>query len=130
MSGRPHRTGSHSHESGGTPVRRQFVKYTFFKVAAAWRGLPATERASINQAVVAILETFAARMLVRIYSTIGTRGDCDLLLWTVSDRLEDFTELTSQLFGSRIGVHLEMPYSYLAMTRRSQYIDNHTHEGQ
>ena len=130
MSGRPHGTGSHSHESGGAPVSRQFVKYTFFKVAASWRGLPANERDSINQEVVNILETFAARMLVRIYSTVGTRGDCDLMLWTVSDRLEDFTELTSQLFGSRMGVYLEMPYSYLAMTRRSQYIDNHTHEGQ
>ena len=69
-------------------------------------------------------------MLVRIFSTVGTRGDCDLMLWTVSDRLEDFTELTSQLFGSRMGVYLDVPYSYLAMTRRSQYIDNHTHEGQ
>lgn len=99
-------------------------------MATAWRGLPANERASINQEVTEILETFAARMLVRIYSTVGTRGDCDLMLWTVSDRLEDFQELTSQLFGSRMGVYLEMPYSYLAMTRRSQYIDNHTHEGQ
>jgi chlorite dismutase len=116
--------------SGGAPVRRQFVKYTFFKVATAWRGLPAHERASINQEVVSILEAFAARMLVRVYSTVGTRGDCDLMLWTVSDRLEDFQELTSQLFGSRMGVYLEMPYSYLAMTRRSLYIDNHVHEGQ
>lgn len=106
------------------------MKYTFFKVAAAWRGLPAHERAAINQDVVSILEAFAAKMLVRVFSTVGTRGDCDLMLWTVSDRLEDFQELTSQLFGSRMGVYLEMPYSYLAMTRRSQYIDNHTHEGQ
>ena len=84
----------------------------------------------INQEVVNILETFAGRMLVRIFSTVGTRGDSDLMLWTVSDRLEDFTELTSQLFGSRMGVYLDVPYSYLAMTRRSQYIDKHTHEGQ
>jgi chlorite dismutase len=52
------------------------------------------------------------------------------MLWTVSDRLEDFQELTSRLYGSQMGVHLEMPHSYLAMTRRSQYVDNHTHEGQ
>jgi chlorite dismutase len=130
MSGRPHGHGSHSSGSGGPPVRRQFVKYTFFKVASAWRGLPAEERATINQDVVSILEAFASRMLVRVFSTVGTRGDCDLMVWTVSDRLEDFQELTSQLFGSRMGVYLEMPYSYLAMTRRSQYIDNHVHEGQ
>jgi chlorite dismutase len=110
--------------------QRQFVKYTFFKVAPAWRALPVAERDAQKREVVAILESFAARMLVRTYSTVGTRGDCDLALWTVSDRLEDFTELTSQIFGSAMGPYLEMPYSYLAMTRRSQYIEKHVHEGQ
>ena len=83
--------------------QRQFVKYTFFKVAAAWRGLPADERAAMKQEVADVLETFAERMLLRVYSTVGTRGDCDLMLWTVSDRLEDFQELTSRLFGSQHG---------------------------
>jgi len=110
--------------------QRQFVKYTFFKVAPAWRGLPVAEREAQKREVVEILESFAARMLVRTYSTVGTRPDCDLAVWTVSDRLEDFTELTTALFGSEMGRHLEMPYSYLAMTRRSQYIDKHVHEGQ
>ncbi len=110
--------------------QRQFVKYTFFKVAPAWRGLPAAEREAQKREVVDILESFAGRMLVRTYSTVGTRGDCDLLVWTVSDRLEDFTELTSQLFGSAMGGYLEIPHSYLAMTRRSQYIEKHVHEGQ
>jgi len=110
--------------------QRQFVKYTFFKVAPAWRGLPRSEREAQKREVVGLLESFAERMLVRTYSTVGTRGDCDLMVWTVSDRLEDFTELTSALFGSQMGTYLEMPYSYLAMTRRSQYIDKHVHEGQ
>ena len=30
----------------------------------------------------------------------------------------------------KMGVYLEMPHSYLAMTRRSQYVDKHVHEGQ
>jgi chlorite dismutase len=116
--------------SSGRASQRQFVKYTFFKVAPAWRGLPADERAAMKQEVGDVLEAFAERMLVRIYSTVGTRGDCDLMVWTVSDRLEEFQALTSRLFGSRMGVYLEMPYSYLAMTRRSQYVDKHVHEGQ
>ena len=110
--------------------QRQFVKYTFFKVAPAWRGLPRAEREAQKRELVGILESFAERMLVRTYSTVGTRGDCDLMVWTVSDRLEDFTELTAALFGSQMGTYLELPYSYLAMTRRSQYIDKHVHEGQ
>jgi chlorite dismutase len=126
MTSRPPHTGS----GGGRPVQRQFVKYTFLKVAPAWRGLPEAERAAMKQEVVDVLEAFAERMLIRIYSTVGTRGDCDLMLWTVSDRLEDFHELTSRLFGAQIGPYLELPYSYLAMTRRSQYVDKHVHEGQ
>ena len=126
MASRPPHTGS----GGGRPVQRQFVKYTFLKVAPAWRGLPPDDQAVMKQEVADILETFAERMLIRVYSTVGTRGDCDLMLWTVSDRLEDFQELTSRLFGAKIGAYLEMPYSYLAMTRRSQYVDKHVHEGQ
>jgi chlorite dismutase len=126
MASRPPSTGSGT----GRSSQRQFVKYTFFKVAPVWRGLPADERAAMKQEVVDVLEAFAERMLIRVYSTVGTRGDCDLMLWTVSDRLEDFQELTSRLFGAKIGRFLELPYSYLAMTRRSQYIDKHVHEGQ
>jgi len=84
----------------------------------------------MKQEVTDVLETSAERMLIRVYSTVGTRGDCDLMVWTVSDRLEDFQELTSRLFGSKLGEYLEMPYSYLAMTRRSQYVDKHVHDGQ
>jgi chlorite dismutase len=120
----------HTDSGGGRPVQRQFVKYTFLKVAATWRGLPADERAAMKQEVADVLEAFAERMLIRVYSTVGTRGDCDLMLWTVSDRLEDFQDLTARLFGAKLGSYLEMPYSYLAMTRRSQYVDKHVHEGQ
>jgi chlorite dismutase len=126
MASRPPSTGS----GAGRSSQRQFVKYTFFKVAPVWRGLPADERAAMKQEVVDILEAFAERMLIRVYSTVGTRGDCDLMLWTVSDRLEDFQEFISRLFGAKIGPFLELPYSYLAMTRRSQYVDKHVHEGQ
>jgi len=129
MASRPPHTGPRIGPSGQA-ANRQFVKYTFFKVAPAWRGLPADERAAMKQEIIDILDSFAGRMLLRVYSTVGTRGDCDLMLWTVGDRLEDFQELTSRLFGARIGMYLEMPYSYLAMTRRSQYVDNHVHEGQ
>jgi chlorite dismutase len=131
MASRPPSAGaSIGSSTTGRTSQRQFVKYTFFKVAPAWRDLPADERAAMKQEVVDVLEAFAERMLLRVYSTVGTRGDCDLMLWTVSDRLEDFQELTSRLFGSRLGVYLDVPHSYLAMTRRSQYVEKHVHAGQ
>jgi chlorite dismutase len=110
--------------------QRQFVKYTFLKVQPAWRGRLADERQADKDEVAGLIEEFAERLMVRTYSTVGTRGDCDLLLWTVGDRLEDIQELVSRLFGSRMGPYLEVPHSYLAMTRRSQYVEKHQHEGQ
>jgi chlorite dismutase len=66
--------------------------------------------------------------VLRAYSTLGTRGDADFMLWMVSERLEDFQELQSAMLGTEMGRHLDTPYSYLAMTRRSQYVDKHVHE--
>ena len=113
-----------------TTERRQFVKYTFFKVQPAWRGLARQERDACKSELLGVLEEFADRLMIRTYSTVGMRGDCDLLLWTVSDSLEDLQRLTSCLFGTRIAPFLETPHSYLAMTKKSIYVDKHQHEGQ
>jgi chlorite dismutase len=76
-----------------------------------------------------VLRQFKERMaLLRAYSTLGTRGDADFVLWMVSERLEDFQELQSAILDTAMGVHFETPYSYLAMTRRSQYVDKHVHD--
>jgi len=53
---------------------------------------------------------------------VGIRGDADLLLWQIGDRLEDFQALATQLFSTAMGPYLAAPYSYLAMTRRSIYV--------
>jgi chlorite dismutase len=50
------------------------------------------------------------------------------MLWMVSERLEHFQELQSAVLGTSMGIHLETPYSFLAMTRRSQYVDRHVHD--
>jgi chlorite dismutase len=77
------------------------------------------------------IEPFAERMpVLRAYSTLGTRADADFLLWQVTERLEDFQELHAAILRTQMGQHLDTPYSYLAMTKRSQYVDRHEHPGQ
>src|SRR5207245_286575 len=79
-------------------------------------------------ALLAALEPFAERLpVLRAYSTLGTRADTDFLLWMVTERLEDFQELQAAVLRSPMGAHLDTPYSYLAMTKRSQYVDRHEH---
>ena len=67
-------------------------------------------------------------MQVRTYSLVGLRSDADLLLWCSAHSLEGHQELATLLNRTRLGPYLETPYSYLAMTRRSPYVDDHRHE--
>ncbi len=69
-------------------------------------------------------------MIVKSFSLIGTRGDSDFMLWTISERLEDFQNLLSEVLRSRLGRFISTPYSYLSMTRKSEYIRDHRHPGQ
>ena len=59
---------------------RHFVKYTFLKVDPAWRRLDPEQRAAHKREFVAACEDFASERLLRAFSTVGTRGDCDLML--------------------------------------------------
>ena len=45
-------------------------------------------------------------------------------------QLELFQEMTSKLLATGLGKYLTTPYSYLAMTKRSIYVDHHVHENQ
>jgi chlorite dismutase len=97
--------------------RRQVVKFSFYKVAPEWRLLPPAEREAGKDAFVRTVDAFASRLQVRSYTTAGTRGDCDFLLWRIGERLVDFQELATEIMRTPMGPDLSMPYSYLAMTR-------------
>ena len=113
------------------PATRQYVRYAFYKISQEWLRRSVDERQADKSNLAAVLERFGERMVVlRTYSTVGTRGDCDLMIWSVSERLEDFTELSTALNASRLGPYLDTAYSYLAMTKRSMYVSEHRHPGQ
>ena len=78
----------------------------------------------------AVVEEFASHNLIRSYSLVGLRGDVDFLLWQASDTLEDLQEMATRFWNTGLGRYLHQPYSYLAMTSRSQYVDGHRHVGQ
>jgi chlorite dismutase len=112
------------------PTARQYLRYLFYKVRPTWwHDVPADEHAAHHAELAQVLQQFKERMAVlRAYTTLGTRGDTDFMLWMVSERLEDFQELQSAMLDTTMGRHLDTPYSYLAMTRRSQYVDKHVHD--
>ena len=104
-----------------TESQGQYVAYTFYKVDPAWRRLPVEERAAGKDAFADVVEDFAERMDVRMYSVTGVRPDADFFLWKITDRYQDLGELGAALNGTPLAGWLETPYSYLATTKPSQY---------
>jgi chlorite dismutase len=106
------------------PHPRQFVKYTFYRADLAWRSLPEEERAAARKELAALLEEWRERIpMCRTYSTVGMRGDADMLVWAAAKTLEEIRDLETQVRRTALGRFLEVPHSYLAMTRRSPYED-------
>ncbi|MEX0800758.1 MAG: chlorite dismutase family protein [Dehalococcoidia bacterium] len=110
--------GKHPPKADG---RRQVVKFSFYRVDPAWRRLPRDEREDVKRELVRAIESFGDRLLTRTYSLVGMRGDADLLLWQIADGMDDVQALATAVMSSGMGPYLSMPYSYLAMTRRSIY---------
>src|ERR1700755_59246 len=102
---------------------RQFVKYTFLKVDPAWRRLDPAEREVHKREVIAACENFAQERLLRAFSLGGTRGDADLLLLSQAANLERIHEFNVVLAQSGVMAWCETPYSFLAMTKPSEYSD-------
>jgi chlorite dismutase len=102
---------------------RHFVKYTFLKVDPAWRRLPDDQRGADKREFLAACEDFAAERLLRAFSTVGTRGDTDLMLLSQATNLERIHEFHVVLAQSGLMKWCSTPYSYLAMTKPSEYSD-------
>jgi chlorite dismutase len=109
---------------------RRYLKYTFFKLLPSWRTETGNAREEAKDSLARILKRFSELMIVKPFSLFGTRSDADFMLWTISEKLEDFQELISEIMKSPMGRHVATPYSYLSMTRRSEYIRDHRHPGQ
>jgi len=111
-------------------ARRQFVNFTFGKIDPAWRRLPEEERTRGKQEFIRAVEEYTGKIITIPYTLVGIRGDCDFMLWRIGYELELFQEQMSRMLSTGLGRYMTVPYSYLAMTKRSIYVDHHVHEGQ
>jgi len=102
---------------------RNFVKFTFFRVLPEWRRLPASERAEHKREFAAACREFGEDHLLRSYSLVGTRGDCDLMVRALAPSLDPIHELHVLLNQSGLMRYAEISHSFLAMTKESVYSD-------
>jgi chlorite dismutase len=100
---------------------RTFAKFTFFKLDPAWQRRDLEARAEDKREFLAACEDFSQDRSLRAYSTVGTRGDTDLLLLSQSPILDDIHTFHVVLAQSGLAKWMTTPHSYLAMTKRSPY---------
>jgi chlorite dismutase len=103
--------------------KRHFVKYTFLKLDPAWRRLEDDVRETHKREFAAACADFADGHLLRAFSTVGTRGDTDLMLLAQAQNLDRIHEFHVVLAQSGLMKWADVPYSYLAMTKPSEYSD-------
>jgi chlorite dismutase len=115
------------HGSGGgdqpSERARQYVNFVFYRVDPAWRRLPQHERETGKKEFKAVVEECSSEMLILPYTLVGIRADADLMLWRITSDLDLLQRMASKLLMTGLGTYLSPAYSYLAMTKRSIYLD-------
>ena len=111
-------------------VRRQYVNFMFFKADRTLRSETPQFKTEAKQQLAEIIRRYTGPMMVLPYSTVGLKSNVDFMLWRISYELEPFQQMATEINKSLMGRYLDVPQSYLAMTKHSQYVDEHVHEGQ
>ncbi len=111
---------------------RQFLSYAFFKLDTAFRRLSRDERAAAANEFAALTQRWSERndFILRSYSLVGLRSDCDFMLWRISHDVCLFQEMQAEINASGLGAYLDTPYSFLSLQKRSQYVNRIEGSGQ
>jgi chlorite dismutase len=109
---------------------RQFVNFMFFRVDRSFRSESAELKAEAKREFASIVQRHTGPMMVLPYSTVGLKAEVDFMLWRIGYDINPFQQMVADFNKSILGRYLEVPRSYLAMTKHSQYVDEHVHEGQ
>ena len=111
-------------------IARHYVSFAFYKIENKFRRLEDAKRGAAIGQFQELLDAWSKKIQLHAYSTAGTRPDADFMLWKISPDMSHFNSMAVEIRKSAIGSYLETPYSFLAMTRKSMYVDKHRHPGQ
>ncbi|WP_170130883.1 chlorite dismutase family protein [Deinococcus yavapaiensis] len=110
-------------------AKRQFLNYAFFKLDPAFRRLSSAEQQEMKREFAEAVRAWhedaprEAGHILRSYSTVGVRADADFMLWRIAFDVRDFTEAQAALNRTRLMGYLTQPYNFIAMQKRSQYVN-------
>jgi chlorite dismutase len=112
------------------PAARQFVNFMFFRVDRAFRALDDAAKSAAKREFADIIARYTGPMMLLPYSTVGLKAGLDFMLWRIGYDLDPFQQMAADINKSILGRYTEVPFSYFSMTKHSQYVDEHVHEGQ
>jgi chlorite dismutase len=107
----------------GPAVARQFVSFSFHRLDPAFRRLSAAEKTAARAEFAALFAQRREGLMVLTYSTVGLKADSDFMLWRISLTPDEFQAHNAAMNKTTLGGYLTVSHSFLAMTKRSMYID-------
>jgi chlorite dismutase len=113
-----------------TAAARQFVNFMFFRIDRAFRSLDAEAKSATKREFAEIVQRYTGPMMVLPYSTVGLKAGVDFMLWRIGYDLAPFQQMVADINKSILGRYTDVPFSYFSMTKHSQYVEEHVHEGQ
>jgi chlorite dismutase len=113
-----------------TAAARQFVNFMFFRIDRAFRLLDAQTKSAAKRELAEIVQRYTGPMMVLPYSTVGLKAGVDFMLWRIGYDLDPFQKMVADINKSVLGRYTDIPFSYFSMTKHSQYVEEHVHEGQ
>jgi chlorite dismutase len=109
--------------SAAPAIQRQMVNFAFFKLDPAFRRLGDHEKIQARSEFLKLVDQRREGMICLSYSTAGLRPESDFLLWRIANSVDAFQEQTKAINKTTLGGYLTTPWSFVAMTKRSTYVD-------
>jgi chlorite dismutase len=105
--------------------RRQFLNYSFYRLDPVFRRLPAGEQRAAVAAFLDVVRQWESsdEVILRTYSLVGLRADVDFMLWRIAFDPLCFQSMEAALRRSQLGAYLSQVHSFLALQRRSPYVN-------
>ncbi len=108
----------------GTAKARQYISFSFYKLMPEFRRLDIeTQKRHMNDLVGLVKANDPSKMFLLVYSCVGTRPDVDIMFWKISYALDQLQHFSAAINRLPIGGYLATPYSFLAQSKRSTYVD-------
>ena len=98
---------------------KYFFNFSFFKIDPKWRWMADLAKEESAKELENVLLNSPVKC--RTYSTLGLRDDADLLLWFMSESIDDIQETISKIYLTVVGKYFIPSQVYLSSTRPSIY---------